>query len=201
MIKVVTFDLDGVYFLNGKSNFIANLAKLGVSEEEAKRVFLKSDQMNLLYKCGKITGNDFWQWAAQEWKLQKTPLKLVDLLISGYEINKQADELVKSLRRKGIKTAICSNNFKERIEGLDKRFNFLKDFNVVVLSYEVGFTKPDKRIFAELIRKSAVKAEEILYSDDGPEAVAAAKLSGINAFLYEKFADFQENLVKFKITE
>ncbi len=45
-IKVITFDLDGVYFPNGKANFIKSLENLGVSEDEAKRVFLKSTQMN-----------------------------------------------------------------------------------------------------------------------------------------------------------
>lgn len=56
MIKAVCFDLDGVYFLNGKTNFINSLKYLGVSENEAKRVFLKSDQMNKQYKLGKMGG-------------------------------------------------------------------------------------------------------------------------------------------------
>jgi len=45
MIKAITFDLDGVYFVNGKSNFISSLGELGVSPEEATRVFLKSNEM------------------------------------------------------------------------------------------------------------------------------------------------------------
>ena len=72
MIKAITFDLDGVYFVNGKSNFIANLGKFGVSEEEAKRVFLQSDEMNKFYKEGKMTDDEFWTWASKEWKLNKT---------------------------------------------------------------------------------------------------------------------------------
>jgi len=36
MIKVICFDLDGVYFVRGKENFIADLGKLGVSEEKAR---------------------------------------------------------------------------------------------------------------------------------------------------------------------
>jgi len=59
MIKVICFDLDGVYFLNGKSNFIKALGELGVSEDEAKRVFLKSDEMNNRYKIGKMTDEEF----------------------------------------------------------------------------------------------------------------------------------------------
>lgn len=42
MIKAITFDLDGVYFVNGKSNFISSLVDLGVLKEEIVRVFLKN---------------------------------------------------------------------------------------------------------------------------------------------------------------
>ena len=89
MIKAVTFDLDGVYFVNGKANFIANLQKLGVSEADAKKVFLQSDEMNKFYKTGKMTDDEYWNWAAKEWKIDKSPQELIDLLISGYEVNTQ----------------------------------------------------------------------------------------------------------------
>ena len=69
-IKVITFDLDGVYFPNGKANFISALVKLGVNEDEAKRVFLKSSQMNQDYKNGTMTDEQFWTWALKEWKLK-----------------------------------------------------------------------------------------------------------------------------------
>ncbi len=55
MIKIITFDLGGVYFPNGKVNFISALEKLGVSEDEAKRLFLTSSEMNQEYKNGKMT--------------------------------------------------------------------------------------------------------------------------------------------------
>ncbi len=58
MLKAICFDLDGVYFLNGKSNFIKSLVDLGVTEDEAKRVFLKSDQMNKQYKLGTMTDEE-----------------------------------------------------------------------------------------------------------------------------------------------
>lgn len=200
MIKVVTFDLDGVYFLNGKSNFIINLGKLGVSEEEVKRVFLKSEQMNEKYKRRLMTGEKFWSWAISEWKIPTSVEQIVNLLISGYEVNKQAEELVLRVRQKGIKTAICSNNFPERIEGLNKKFDFLKNFDIVVLSYEIGSVKPERKIFEELIRRSGVKPEEILYSDDGADKVEATKELSINAFLYRDFSDFEDHLQGLTIT-
>jgi len=194
MIKAICFDLDGVYFLNGKSNFIKSLVNLGVSEDEAKRVFLKSDEMNKQYKLGKITDEEFWNWALREWHLDLTVQEVIDLLIEGYETNKSAVEYVKKVRNAGYKTVICSNNFPARIDGLQKRFGFLDDFDVSVFSYEVGVDKPNKEIFQTLIEQSGLKADEIVYSDDDASKMDGAKELGINTFLYTNLDAFIKHL-------
>lgn len=194
MIKAITFDLDGVYFVNGKSNFISNLVNLGVSEDEAKRVFLQSDEMNKLYKEGKMTDEEFWTWAGKEWKLNKTPKELMELLISGYEVDESVVEIVKSVRANGYKTLICTSNFPARINGLQERFKFLDNFDAWALSYEVGFNKPAKELFEELVKKSGVNANEIVFADDHQDNVDGAKQVGIEAFYYEGFDKFIEKL-------
>ena len=194
MIKAITFDLDGVYFVNGKSNFINNIVKLGVLEDEAKRVFLKSDEMNRQYKEGKMTDDEFWNWANNEWKLSKTPKELMDLLISGYEIDQNVVETVKKVRSNGYKTLICTNNFPARINGLQERFKFLDDFDAKSISYEVGSSKPDPKIYQKLIEVSAVNASEIVYADDNNDNISEAQKLGINAFFYDGFDKFTEKL-------
>lgn len=196
MIKVITFDLDGVYFLKGKANFIRSLEELGVSSDEAVKVFLKSDEMNKLYKTGRMSGEEFWTWALKEWKLEDmTAPQVVELLISGYKINSEAQELVRELRAKRYKTAICSNNFVERVRGLEERFNFLKDFDVKIFSYEVGALKPDPAIFKELIKRSGCKPEEIVYSDDDETKITSATELGIKTFVYKDFPQFKQELI------
>lgn len=194
MIKAICFDLDGVYFLNGKSNFIKSVVELGVSEDEAKRVFLKSDQMNKQYKLGKMTDDEYWSWALSEWKLSMSTKEIVDLLIKGYETDERAVEYVKNVRKADYKTVICSNNFPARINGLQGRFGFLNDFDTVVLSYEVGVVKPNKEIFQELVNKSGVEANEIFYSDDDETKMEGANELGINTFLYTDFDAFVKHL-------
>lgn len=194
MIKAITFDLDGVYFPNGKANFIRALGELGVAEDEAKRVFLKSDQMNQLYKNGKMTDNEFWTWAAGEWKLSKTPQELINLLIAGYDVDEKVVEVVKQVRVNGYKTLVCSNNFKARIDGLQEKFGFLDNFDASVYAYEVGASKPSQVIFKELVKRSSVEAEQIVFADDNPDNLAGAKEIGITTFLYEGFDKFVEQL-------
>ena len=196
MIKAICFDLDGVYFINGKSNFIKNLGKYGVSEDEASKVFLKSDEMNRMYKEGKMTDEEFWSWAIREWKIDITVEEVIDLLIEGYEVSEDVVKVVKNIREKGYKALICTNNFPARINGLDKRFDLLSNFDAYVFSYEVEATKPSTKIFQTLVDRSGVKAEEIVFADDNEANLAGAKEVGIQAFFYEGFDHFINKLRK-----
>ena len=194
MIKGITFDLDGVYFINGKSNFIKSLVELGVSEEEAVRVFLKSDRMSKEYKEGKIGDQEFWTWAISEWGINKTVEEVVGLLIKGYEVDQPVRDAVKKVRARGYKTLVCSNNFPARINGLQERFGFLNDFDAAVFSYKVGATKPSEKIFEELVRQSCLEPEEIVFADDNPNNLAGAEKVGIITFLYEDFDVYLQKL-------
>lgn len=194
MIKGITFDLDGVYFPNGKANFIKALGSFGVSEGEAKRVFLKSDEMNKLYKLGKMTDQEFWSFAQKEWKLNKAPQELIDLMIQGYDVDEKVVSVVKRLRGGQYKTLICTNNFPARINGLQKRFGFLDDFDACAFSYKIGAGKPSKEIFHELVKKSGLKSGEIVFADDNEDNLLGAKSVGINAFLYQGFENFLKQL-------
>lgn len=194
MIKAITFDLDGVYFVNGKSNFISHLGTLGVSESEAKRVFLQSDEMNLQYKTGKISDEQFWSWAITEWKLSLAVQEIIDVLIGGYEVDNNVVDVVKKVRANGYKTLICTNNFPARVNGLQKRFRFLDNFDVAVISSEVGAIKPQKELFEELIEKSGVAAGQIFYADDYDAAIETARGLGIETLHYTDFANFLARL-------
>ncbi len=194
MIKAITFDLDGVYFPDGKTNFIKALEKHGISEDEAKRVFLKSDEMNEQYKLGTMSDEVYWTWAAAEWKTSLTPQELQALLIESYSVDPEVEELVQSVRQHGYKTLICSNNFPARVNGLQERFGFLDNFDVAVFSHEVGAVKPSKAIFEELAKRSGVSAEEIAFADDDATKLSGADEIGITTFVYEGFEKFVEHL-------
>jgi putative hydrolase of the HAD superfamily len=194
MIKAITFDLDGVYFPNGKANFIKALQERGVPEDEAKRVFLKSNEMNNQYKLGKMTDEEYWTWAAKEWGLRVSAEELINLLISAYDVSPEVEKVVQSARQHGYKTLICSNNFPARVNGLQERFGFLDNFDAAAFSYEVGATKPSEVIFTELVKRSGCAAKEIAFADDDAENLSGAKAIGITAFLYENFDKFMDDL-------
>lgn len=199
-IKVVVFDLDGVYFPSGKANFISALKELHVEEDEAKNVFLKSPQMNQAYKVGKMTDEEFWSWAVNMWKINLPWEEVVRIMIQGYDVNEKVVSVVKSLREKGYKTAICSNNFSARVKGLQEKFNFLDNFDIKVFSYEVGACKPNKKIFEELINESHEEPNSIVFADDNLDNLSGANELGITTFLYEGFDKFLQQLRDLKVS-
>jgi len=122
-----------------------------------------------------------------------------ELLQKDYKINAEVLNYVRTSKAKGYLTCICSNNFSTRIEILNQKFNFLKEFDIAILSYQVGLLKPNKEIFQRLIEATGVQAGEIIYSDDSPEKLAGALELGMNAFVYEDFEQFKEELERFDI--
>jgi epoxide hydrolase-like predicted phosphatase len=198
MVKAISFDMDGVYF-NGKENFIANIAALGVDEEEVRRVFLDSHQMNRQYKTGEWTDEQFWAWAVKEWNLSKPGSEIMNLMIECYKVNHEIVDLVKKVRANGYKTMVCTNNFPARVNGLQQRFKFLDNFDVKVLSYEVGFIKPDVQIFRVLVEKAGISPEEMLITDDNQIALKIAKDLGMQTHLYENVEKFKETLTSLDV--
>ena len=194
MIKAVCFDLDGVFFTKeGMASFKRKITELGVPDEE--RDFVLFGEPMLAFKRDELTEGEYWDLAISRWGIGKTQEELVELLGAGYEVDPEVRGVVEAARESGYKTCICSNNFRSRIRVLQERFDFLRYFDVAVFSYEVGVTKPDKRIFEELVRQAAVQPEELVYSDDSEEKLQGALELGINAFVYEDFGQFKERLV------
>jgi len=187
MIKAICFDLDGVYFTAaGIHNFIDELVKLGASKENAEFAVFKSPEMKN-FKKGEISEEEYWNYIRTFLGINKSVQEFRDLLVSGYEINQEVHQSVLKAKQNGYKTCICSNNFVSRVEALENKFGFLKDFDSIIFSYKVGVLKPEKRIFEELIKEANVLSQELVYSDDSPEKLAGAIELGINAFVYENF--------------
>ncbi|MCK4804242.1 MAG: HAD family phosphatase [Spirochaetes bacterium] len=55
----------------------------------------------------------------------------------------------------------------------------------VVYSFEVGYTKPDQRIFRFALEKKSLTPEKTIFIDDLEENIRAARLLGIHTHLYK----------------
>ena len=193
-IRAVVFDLDGVYFESGTENFIKFLeTEFSLTRDEIVAVYFKSKQIQQL-KSGEMTDQEFWDYAIETWKIDSTRDELVEALLSGYSVNPDVEAFVSDLRKRGIKTAICTNNFPDRFEGLRERFSLNDRFDVIITSYETGVVKPDPQIFLTLAEALSLRPDEILMSDDREINADALKKLGFNAFLYTDWESFKDSV-------
>lgn len=195
MIKAVTFDLDGVYFTQESiDSFIDKFPKKITDWDQMIYVLAKSEEMTK-FKKGIISENEYWPYVQKEFGVKISLEDISQLYMNSYQVNNNVVNVVKNVRKLGIKTCICTNNYPTRINALNKKFNFLNDFDVQIFSYQVGAMKPDLKIFQSLIKKTNCLPNEIVFADDKQSNVDAAVSLGINAFLYSDFSTFLKKLL------
>ena len=61
---------------------------------------------------------------------------------------------------------------------------FFAEPEQLILSFQVYARKPDPKIYLEAVRRSGAKPKEIIYVDDVPEFVEAARNLGMTGILY-----------------
>lgn len=84
---------------------------------------------------------------------------------------------VRAARTRGLVTAILTNNVREWSDWRD--VIPVDEFDVVVDSCEVGLRKPDPAIWELTLTRMALPASEVVFLDDHPANVAAARELGM----------------------
>ena len=107
--------------------------------------------------------------------------------------------LARTLRRHGIKTGILSNIFLVAA-WLIRLMGGYRGFDPLILSFKERVDKPHKKIYQIAIKRLKVNPEEILFVDNRPENIAAAKRLGMKVVLAKSsdqiVTDVQKVLLK-----
>ena len=78
-------------------------------------------------------------------------------------------------------------------------FAVIPHFRKVFASYQMGVAKPDRGIFLQALQVIAQPASQVLYVDDEPGFVAAARKCGMKAVHYSPGLDMNSELRAFNI--
>ena len=88
--------------------------------------------------------------------------------------------LLPELKKQGFKLYYLSNFPLDIFEEIKTGYYFFKYFNGGVISSEVKFSKPDRRIYEILMEKYSLIPEECLFIDDLEINVKGAETAGMN---------------------
>ncbi len=204
MIKAIILDLGGVYFSDGTNIAFEKIKSLiKVPREKLEQLFHgKQGTLGGLFYRGKIEPEVFWKKVAQELQIDtSTARKLREIWYSAYTPNLGMKELILRLRKR-YKLIVFSGNIKERVELLDKKYQFKQNFDDFVFSFEVGATKKDPIFYEALIEKLSklnIKPEEAILVDDKEKALEMAKSFHINTILFKDTEQLNWDLNRFGI--
>jgi putative hydrolase of the HAD superfamily len=136
----------------------------------------------------------YWKNVLKEWKLEFTENKFWDYWF-GAEL--QSDKMIafsKTLRERGIKVFILSNNFKERANYYDQ-YPWMHDaVDKVYFSWQTGFVKPDIKAWQLVLSENNLKPEDCIYFDDQQKNLDSAETVGIKSHLFTNESDLEETL-------
>ena len=168
--------------------------RLGVSEETLLRAFTvtrparwtgacesaEGDMAAVVRACGLDHGPEF---------VRELTAGHLDFLASGRSVEwyEDAQPVLAALRARGIKTAIVSN-CDHWTYPVATAHDLGARVDAVVLSVDVGVTKPDPAIFRRALERLGVVAAEAVFVDDRPEYCAGAAALGLRARVIDRGA-------------
>jgi len=200
-IKAVFFDMGGVMVISSVDDISQAIERFFKIKNFH---FLNSPfARDLFYQTetGKITEEKFWQEFSKKVNRALDPgwKKIIPSSLKKAKIRHKMKELVLSLKKKRIKTAVLSN-----VSGPFARRHFrlghYQIFDHLILSHEVGFRKPDKRIFYHALSVVKAQPHESVFIDDKEENISVANTLGIKGILYQNTNQVWRELENFLIT-
>lgn len=106
----------------------------------------------------------------------------------------QAVSVLADLKSAGILCYSLSNMEPGAFAIRCMRFPFMAWFDGHVISGIEGIAKPEQQIFQLLLQRYALEPAEIVFVDDSPRNVEAARALGMNAVLYTTAAQLRREL-------
>jgi HAD superfamily hydrolase (TIGR01509 family) len=89
---------------------------------------------------------------------------------------------------------LLSNTNAIHFEMLERTYPLLRHFHEFILSHRVRALKPSPAIYREAIARAGCAPDEIFFTDDIADYVAAAKREGIDAVQFESSEQIEREL-------
>ena len=135
--------------------------------------------------AGRVTGEDLWRDVARS--IGESPENwsmLVDLHMSIFTLNNDLLAFFRSLRPH-YKTAILSNASSEVRAWITQAFHLERDFDLIIISSEERYNKPQPEIFHIALDLLGVQPEEAIFIDDEARNIGPAQALGIHAVQFK----------------
>jgi putative hydrolase of the HAD superfamily len=205
--RAVIFDLGGVVFPSPFQAFDAYDTDTGLPAGSVRALIRTSSEEGAwaALERGELTMDDFLSALELEAETNGFRLdarRLMQSLASGFGPRPAMQRAITSIREHGLRTAALTNNWPAADNGArSHRFADLL-FDVVVESAVEGLRKPDPKIYALVLERLGVGAEEAVFLDDlgiNLKPAAAMGMTTIKVVSPDQALDGLERVLKISL--
>jgi FMN phosphatase YigB (HAD superfamily) len=187
--SLAILDLGNVLLELHFERFTSRCAEVsGRTEEEIHAKYLGGDAKPD-FERGKMTGRAFFA-EMMDW-MHWPPERLDDLKYFWSDIFGEmpgARAAITAFKACGL-VWVLSDTDPVHIDFIRERYPWSLDVDRVLTSYERGMSKREPGSFSSIIKEAGVPAERILFIDDIPANIEAARQAGIDAKLFTNWND------------
>ena len=151
------------------------------------------------YDEGKLTGLAFWRKIIGDTGLNLPPgadqeLNQLDARMWTTE-NPAMLAWQQKLKDRGLLTGILSNMGDSVLANMERSFDWLHRFDVLVWSFQLRMSKPDPAIYRHILEELGTEPEEVLFLDDRLINVEAAQALGMKAIQFSTVERLRSDLI------
>ena len=192
-VRNVIFDLGGVLLEWNPDNILSPF------EPDAElRIRLRADLFGAdwrLFDRGGLTESDLIARLQARIGLSRAELSAIVNAVRESLVEKPATvKLVRALHQRGIPLYCLSNMPASIYAYLRRRHAFWDVFRGIVISGEVRMLKPEPEVFAHLLERFDLRAEETVFVDDLAANIAAAQAAGLRTVWFRDVVQCQREL-------
>lgn len=138
-------------------------------------------------EAGKITQREFERQLGK--LLEVSDIDLTQRICADLHPCAPMLALIEQAKMAGIKTAMLSNSWGTGGYDIYSGYDLPRYFDVVVVSDQVGFAKPDPEIYKIILTHLDLPAKECIFADDVPRNLEPASSLGMTPVLVDEPAD------------
>lgn len=183
-IEVILFDLGNVILPFNNYQIAEKLSRFSQRREfqDPREIFsylfhLEKGLIND-FDEGRVSPPDFFQSIKEYLGLSISFEEFIPIWTDIFIENQEVSEIIRSLKGRW-RLGLLSNTDPLHFTYILSKFPIISTFERFILSYEVGFKKPDLRIFQRAIEWASADPEKILFIDDTKGHIEAALSLGM----------------------
>jgi putative hydrolase of the HAD superfamily len=193
-ITTIVFDFGNVLGFFSHHRSAEQLAAFGKASPEAIQAYLHGGTLEEDYESGRLATPVLLAMLRETFHLTGTDEQLGRAFGDMFSINESVCALVPRLKPH-YRVWLLSNTNDLHYRQFRRQFASTLDlFDGLIVSHEVGVRKPDARIYAYCQQRAGRPAAEMLFIDDLPSNIDAARACGWQGLVYRRGEDLAQQL-------